>query len=79
MGILENFAFFLWKSASTGEAWDKSLQTEPTSPEFESKPMPITDNAGREVFWDDQGQPQNDGLALKIFKEDVCQNFSCQD
>lgn len=25
--------------------------------ECESKPMPITDNMGREVFWEDLGRP----------------------
>lgn len=25
---------------------------------FESKPMPVTDSAGREVFWDDLGRPE---------------------
>jgi hypothetical protein len=25
--------------------------------ECESKPMPVTDNMGREIFWDDLGRP----------------------
>lgn len=25
---------------------------------FESKPMPVTDNMGREVFWEDLGRPE---------------------
>jgi hypothetical protein len=24
---------------------------------YESKPMPITDNMGREIFWEDMGRP----------------------
>ncbi len=27
--------------------------------ENESKPMPITDNMGREIFWEDLGRPTN--------------------
>lgn len=43
MGILENFE----------NAWDIDFQ----EVEFESKPMPITDNMGREIFWEDLGRP----------------------
>jgi hypothetical protein len=68
MGILENFE----------NAWDPEFQEEPKSPQFESKPMPITDNMGREVFWEDMGRPENDGLALKIFKETCCTDCSCK-
>jgi|LakMenEpi03Aug12_release.lakeMendotaPanAssembly.Ray.scaffolds.fasta_scaffold1572418_2 hypothetical protein len=45
MGILENFE----------NAWDLDLQPDP--PEFESKAIPVTDNMGREIFWDDMGRP----------------------
>ena len=31
-------------------AWDEEFV-------FESKPMPVTDNMGREVFWEDLGRP----------------------
>lgn len=34
------------------------------------------DNMGREKFWDDSSKPENDGLALKIFKEQCCDNCS---
>lgn len=27
--------------------------------ECESKPIPITDNMGREIFWEDLGRPTN--------------------
>jgi hypothetical protein len=33
-------------------AWDENF-------EFESKPMPVTDAAGREIFWEDLGRPTN--------------------
>ena len=45
--------------------------------ENESKPMTITDAMGREIFWNDLGRPENDGLSLKIFKEQCCDNCSC--
>ena len=37
-----------------------------------------TDSMGREKFWEDLGRPENDGLALKIFKEECCDQCSCQ-
>lgn len=40
----------------------------------ESQQIPETDNMGREKFWEDIGRPENDGLALKIFKEQCCDN-----
>ena len=52
-------------------AWDVYDQSE-------SKPMPITDNMGREVFWEDIGRPENDGLALKMFKETCCTDCDCK-
>ena len=67
MGILENFE----------NAWDLDFQEEPKSPEFESKPMPITDNMGREVFWEDLGRPE-DSWAVKLFSETCCSNCSCK-
>ncbi len=47
MGILDNFE----------NAWDVDFQEEPKAPEFESKPMPVTDSMGREIFWEDLGRP----------------------
>ena len=35
-------------------AWDDNLF-------LESKPMPVTDNMGREKFWEDLGRPSDDG------------------
>ena len=46
MGILDNFE----------NAWDIDFQEEPKAPEFESTPIPITDNMGREKFWEDLGR-----------------------
>ncbi len=53
-------------------AWEKELS-------IESKPMPVIDNMGRETFWEDMGRPENDGLALKIFKEECCSDCDCSD
>lgn len=68
MGILDNFE----------NAWDIEVRPEPQNPKFESSPFPSTDNMGREVFWEDLGRPVNDGLALKIFKEECCKDCSCK-
>lgn len=27
--------------------------------EYESKPIPVTDSMGREIFWEDLGRPTN--------------------
>lgn len=51
-------------------AWDPEFQ-------FESTPISEIDNIGREIFWNDLGRPENDGLSLKIFKEQCCDNCSC--
>jgi hypothetical protein len=51
-------------------AWDEEFS-------FESKPIVETDAMGREKFWEDLGRPDNDGLALKIFKEQCCDNCNC--
>jgi len=69
MGILENFE----------NAWDIDFQEEPKAPEFESKPMPITDNMGRELFWEDAGRPEETSLSVKLFSDTVCSNCSCKD
>lgn len=52
-------------------AWDENLS-------LESKPMPVTDNMGREKFWEDLGRPEYENLAVKIFSETCCQNCSCK-
>lgn len=42
--------------------------------------MGILDNFEAWVtFGDEEETPVNDGLALKIFKEDVCDNCGCKD
>ena len=51
-------------------AWDPEFQ-------FESKTIVETDAMGREIFWNDLGRPENDGLALKMFKEECCDNCTC--
>ena len=43
----------------------------------ESQKISENDNMGREKFWEDLGRPENDGLALKIFKEACSDNCSC--
>jgi hypothetical protein len=65
MGILDNFE----------NAWDDDFQ-------FESKPISEKDAIGREKFWEDLGRPissdvENDGLALKIFKDQCCDQCNC--
>ncbi len=47
--------------------------------ETESGYIKETDNMGREKFWEDIGRPENDGLALKVFKQQCCDNCSCKD
>jgi hypothetical protein len=69
MGILDNFE----------NAWDIDFQEEPKAPEFESKPMPITDNMGRELFWEDAGRTEETSLSVKLFSDTVCSNCSCKD
>ena len=68
MGILDNFE----------NAWDVDFQEEPKSPEFESKPMTVTDNMGRENFWEDLGRPEEPNLAVKLFSETCCTDCSCK-
>jgi len=43
----------------------------------ESEKISEIDNMGREKFWHDLGRPENDGLALKIFKQQCCDNCKC--
>lgn len=46
---------------------------------FESKPMPVTDNMGREAFWEDLGRPSEESsLAVKLFSETCCSDCSCK-
>jgi hypothetical protein len=41
----------------------------------ESDKIDNTDNMGRDKFWE---EPVNDGLALKIFSQECCENCSCK-
>jgi hypothetical protein len=52
-------------------AWDEEFS-------FESKPIPTTDNMGRETFWEDLGRPEDQSLAVKLFSEMCCTNCSCK-
>lgn len=45
---------------------------------FESYKISETDNVGREKFWEDIGRPEDSNLALKLFKEQCCDNCSCK-
>lgn len=45
---------------------------------MESEKISETDNMGREKFWEDLGRPENDGLALTIWKEQCCHNCLCR-
>lgn len=65
MGILDNLE----------NAWELEV---PEPPQYESTPMVETDAMGREKFWEDLGRPENDGLALKLFKEECCTECSCK-
>ena len=57
MGILENFE----------NAWDieespnlaVKIFSDLVCAECESKPIPVTDNMGREIFWEDMGRPND--------------------
>ena len=52
-------------------AWDEDFL-------FESKPIPVTDSMGRDVFWEDLGRPEETSLAVKLFSETCCENCSCK-
>jgi hypothetical protein len=53
-------------------AWDQEFQ-------FESKSMPVTDNMGRDAFWEDLGRPEEDSsLTVKLFSETCCTECSCK-
>jgi hypothetical protein len=47
-------------------AWDDDF-------EFESKPIPETDNLGRETFWKDLGRPEDKNLLAQT----SCSCFEC--
>jgi hypothetical protein len=45
---------------------------------FECNPITENDSMGREKFWEDLGRPENDGFALKMFKETCCSGCNCK-
>ena len=51
-------------------AWDEEFS-------FESKPMPVNDDMGKEKFWEDLGRPEEPNLAVKLFSETCCTNCNC--
>lgn len=61
MGILENFenAWDLDDEPNLSVKIFSDLVCNDCLSENESKPMPITDNMGREIFWEDLGRPNN--------------------
>jgi hypothetical protein len=52
-------------------SWDEEFS-------FESKPMPVNDDMGREKFWEDLGRPEETSLAVKLFSETCCTNCDCK-
>lgn len=71
MPILENFE----------NAWDPEFQLgiDASKPfQTESSPMPVTDNMGREKFWEDLGRPEYENLSVKLFSETCCSECSCK-
>ena len=73
MGILDNLE----------NAWDLEPENNldwchTGAPEFESTTIAVTDNMGREIFWDDLGRPEETSLAVKLFSETCCTNCSCK-
>jgi len=57
MGILDN----LENSWDIEEKHNLAVKifSETVCSECESKSMPVTDNMGREIFWEDLGRPTN--------------------
>ena len=63
MGILDNLE----------NAWDLEVRPEPGNPQFESSPFQVTDNMGRDKFWQEELN-----LAVKLFSETCCTDCSCK-
>lgn len=68
MGILDNLE----------NSWELEVSSEPSNPQFESNPFPLTDNMGREKFWEDIGRPEEQNLAVKLFSETCCSECACK-
>lgn len=67
MGILDNLE----------NAWEIE-NPEPNDPQFESSPFSVTDNMGREKFWEDLGRLEYENLSVKLFSETCCTDCSCK-
>ena len=57
MGILDNLEAYLDHQESLATKIFSETVCENCSCKTESAPMKITDNMGREIFWDDLGRP----------------------
>lgn len=86
MGILDNLENalddeFNFESSLYKPEMDSlavKIFSETVCAECESKSMPVTDNMGREKFWEDLGRPEYENLAVKIFSETCCTDCSCK-
>jgi hypothetical protein len=60
MGILDNLenAWDIYPEGAFDNLSQK-LFSDIVCKECESKPIPVTDNMGREIFWEDLGRPTN--------------------
>jgi len=60
MGILDNLEN-AWDDLDDPKYENLSVKlfSDSVCAEYESKPMPITDSMGREIFWEDLGRPTN--------------------
>jgi hypothetical protein len=59
MGILDNLENAGDKLDPKYENLAQKLFSDSICAECESKPMAVTDNMGREIFWEDLGRPTN--------------------
>jgi hypothetical protein len=57
MGILDNLEAYIEHQENLSTKIFSETVCENCSCKTESSPMQITDNMGREIFWDDMGRP----------------------
>lgn len=57
MGILDNLEAYIEHQENLYTKIFSETVCENCSCKTESSPMQITDNMGREIFWDDMGRP----------------------
>jgi hypothetical protein len=57
MGILDNLEAYIEHEENLSTKIFSETVCENCSCKTESSPMQITDNMGREIFWDDMGRP----------------------